>query len=189
MGDVTRHLDRLARGEEGAADDLLPLVYDELRRAAQVAVAGMGPNPTLQPTALVNEAWIRLVAREDANFEGRTHFLGVAARAMRSVLVDYARRRGAEKRGGHASRVSLENLVLTFEQEALDLLALDDALVELAEDDPTLARIVELRFFGGLSHPEIVEIIHVPLRTVERGWRTARAWLHRRVTGRLASDD
>ena len=146
-------------------------------------MAGRPHGQTLQPTALLNEAWIRLVERERPSFDGRGHFLGVAARAMRSVLVDASRRRTAGKRGGGESRVPLDDLLLSFEEQAIDLVALDQALDALATEDATLARIVELRFFGGLSHPEIVEVLGVPLRSVERGWRTARAWLRQQVDG------
>jgi len=174
-------LQRLSAGERDAADDLTPIVYDELHRLAQRALSGERPDHTLQATALLNEAWIRLVDAEQQGWEGRSHFLGVAAKAMRSILVDHARKRGTIKRGEARDRVTLDGLVLSMEDRAIDLLALEEAMVELEQFDPELARIVELRFFGGLKNPEIASAAELPLRRVERGWSTARAWLYQRI--------
>lgn len=181
-GEVTQLLRRLSDGDECAAEDLAPLVHDELHRLASRALASQRADHTLQSTALLNEAWMRLVGNKPKEWEGHSHFLGVAARAMRAVLVDHARRRGSLKRGGIHARVTLDHVVLSMEEQALDLLSLEEALQDLSSFDADLAQIVELRFFGGLSHPQIAEITGVPLRRVERGWRTARAWLHQRMT-------
>jgi len=182
-GDATLILKRLSAGDPAAGAELLPLVYEELRRLAQVAMKNARGNHTLQPTALLNEAWIRLIDPRRADFEGRGHFMAVAARAMRSVLVDHARRRGAEKRGGDALRVELDLAVAGFDERSEGLLELDRALHELASFDAELARIVDMRFFGGMKNPAIAEALGLSLRSVERGWSSARAWLYRRVTG------
>jgi RNA polymerase sigma factor (TIGR02999 family) len=178
-------LQRLNDGDATASEELLRIVYAELHGIARRAMAREPDGHTLQPTALLNEAWIRLFDSVEKDWEGHSHFLGVAARAMRSVLVDYARRRNAEKRGGGGDRVQLDvaEAVASFEQRGTDLVALDAALAELAEVDPDLARIVELRFFGGLKHPEIAKVVGTSLRSVERGWSTARAWLYQRIGG------
>lgn len=181
-GDATILLRRLQEGDGRAADELLPIVYAELHRLAQRAMAGRG-GQTLQTTALMNEAWIRLVDGDGAEWESRNHFLAVAARAMRSVLVDRARRRGALKRGGARVELELDAAIDELEERAPDLVALDDALEKLAEVDETLVKIVEMRFFGGLSQPAIAEVLGISLRSVERGWSTARAWLHARLAG------
>ncbi|MEM9379352.1 MAG: ECF-type sigma factor [Planctomycetota bacterium] len=183
-GEVTLLLQRLSDGDARAADDLAPLVHDELHRLASRALASQRPDHTLQSTALLNEAWIRLVGNEatDKDWDGHDHFLGVAARAMRSVLVDHARRRGSLKRGAARAEITLDHIVLSMEEREVDLLALDEALVELSSFDADLARIVELRFYGGLNHPQIARLTGVPLRRIERNWRTARAWLYQRMT-------
>lgn len=180
-GEATRLLRRLREGDERAADELVPLVYAELHRLARRAMADLPPGHTLQPTALLNEAWVRLTHGGGAGFEDREHFLAVASRAMRSVLVDRARRRGARKRGGGAERLELDRVVAVLEERSADLVALDEALEDLAQLDPELARIVEMRFFGGLKHPAVASVLGVSLRSVERGWSTARAWLHARL--------
>lgn len=176
---VTQLLGRMSRGDVDAADELLPLVEGELRAIAQSLMQDQGAGHTLQTTALVNEAWLR-VGGAGASFEDRDHFLGVAARAMRSVLIDHARKKGAAKRGGGLRRVPLEELdalQVAFEERAADLLTLDDALTELAQVDPQLARFVELRFFGGLENAEVARLSDCSVRTVQRGWITARSWL------------
>ena len=173
-------LRRLQSGDGGASDELLPIVYAKLHRLAQRAMAGRA-GQTLQTTALMNEAWIRLVEGDGAEWQSRNHFLAVAARAMRSVLVDRARRRGALKRGGEKVELELDAVVDQLEERASDLLALDVAPEKLFEVDEMLARIVEMRFFGGLSQPAIAEVLGVSLRSVERGWSTARAWLYARL--------
>jgi len=181
-GHVTLLLRRLSGGDEQAGDELAPILYAELHRLAQRAMAATPSSHTLQPTALLNEAWIRLIDTEAPEWDGRTHFLGVAAKAMRSVLVDHARKRGTLKRGEAREKIDIDEAVITFEERAIDLLALDEALAELGKVDEELARIVELRFFGGMKHPEIAEVLETSLRSVERGWVSARAWLYQRVS-------
>ena len=175
-------LRRLSRGDDGAADELLPLVYGELHALAARFMGERAAGHTLQPTALVNEAWLRMIEpAAGGNFENRAHFLGVAAKAMRSVLVDHARRRGAQKRGGALERVPLEDIAALFEERSSDLLALDEALTRLAAMDAQLGRIVELRFFGGLSVEETARTLGVSEPTIVRGWRVARMWLQREL--------
>ncbi|MEO0650594.1 MAG: ECF-type sigma factor [Planctomycetota bacterium] len=178
--EVTQILGRMRAGDPQAAEQLLPLLQAELRRLAERAMAGQRPDHTLQPTALLHEAWIR-VAGAPGEVHGREHFLALAATAMRSVLVDHARRRRAEKRGGGAGRESLDGIVIEWEDRALDLVALDDALEQLGGLDPALVRVVELRFFAGLAHPAIAEAEGRSLRSVERDWAVARDWLRQRL--------
>lgn len=177
---TTSLLRRFGDGDRSVQDELSRLVYAELHRLAERQLAGQPPGHTLQPTALVHEAWLRLVDQAGASFERKRDFFAFAGRAMRSVLVDHARRRGARKRGGERGRVPLEavdQLARDRPAEA-DLLAVDEALTRLQGVDPELVRIVELRFFGGLSCAEVAEVTGAGLRTVERRWRLARAWLH-----------
>lgn len=179
--DATTYLNQLAAGDARAADELFGLVYTELRSLAGSYLRGGGAH-TLQPTALVHEAYLRMISAEaSTDWSGRAHFLGVAAKAMRSVLVDHVRARGASKRGGEAQRVPLDELVEQLEQSGSDLVALDDAMGVLAELDPELARVVELRFFGGLTIEEAASVLGVSTATVERSWRTARMWLRARL--------
>lgn len=172
-------LRRLRGGDTSAAEELLSLVHAELHELARRAMGGQHPGHTLQPTALLNEAWIRLT-ESPGDYEGRSHFLGVASRAMRTILVDHARRRRAAKRSG-GERVPLDSLVEPYEDRALDLLGLDEALRDLGEVDPELVQLVELRFFGGLTHEEIAGARGCSVRTVERAWSTARSWLRQRL--------
>jgi len=174
---VTELLQRAGRGEQAATDELFPLVYDELRRLAGGLLAKERASHTLQPTALVHEAYMRLVGPTDQAWEGRGHFFGAAATAIRRILVDHARAKGRAKRGGGWQRVALE------EREAggaspLDLLALDDALVQLGALDPRMARLVELRFFAGLTVAQAAEALGVSAATAAREWELARVWLH-----------
>jgi RNA polymerase sigma factor (TIGR02999 family) len=178
---ATLLLRRLNEGDRDAAAELLPMIYDELKRLAGRYMQGEAPGHTLQTTALVHEAYLRLIDIPDAGWQNRGHFFGVAATAMRHVLVDHARAKNAEKRGGGRPKVSLEEALVLYEERAVDLIALDEALVQLEAMDPQLARIVDLRFFGGLSNEEVAEILETSLRTVERGWPTARAWLRNRL--------
>jgi len=174
-------LARMASGDESAASELLPLVYGELRGLAQSAM-GEERAQTLQPTALVHEAWMRLQGDGvQRDFSSRAHFLNVAAKAMRSVLVDHARRRAALKRGGERERVALEDVVELFEESSTDLIGLDVALEKLGKVDEQLARIVELRFFGGCSVEDTAAALRVSEPTVVRGWRVARMWLRREL--------
>lgn len=175
---TTRLLDRLGAGDRAAAEELAPLVYAELHRLAERHMAGQGREHTLQPTALIGEVWLRLVGGAPLAFAGREPFYALASRIMRSVLVDHARARAAQKRGGDRARVTLQGDERSADASEVDVLALDEALVRLQAMDPELHRLVELRFFGGLAHPEIARTLGVSLRTVERNWRLARAWLH-----------
>ena len=180
MTDPTRAtllLKRYGEGDAEAARELLGLIYDELRRIAGAQLAGERPDHTLQPTALVHEAWLRLASDPARDVQGRQHFLSLAARVMRRVLVDHARGRSAAKRGGGATLVTLDEAVALYARRDLDLIDLDDALERLAALDPQLARIVELRFFAGLGNEEVALAEGTSLRSVERGWATARAWL------------
>jgi len=179
--DVTVLLDALARGEAVAADQLFPLVYGELRRLAQSALNGERANHTLQATALVNEAYVKLVGQNSSGWRSRTEFFSVAAQAMRRILVDHARTKKRDKRGGGTPAASLTDSMDLYEQRAIDLSALDDALTRLAKIDPRKARLVELRFFGGMSMDDAANLLDVPLRTAERDWTVARAWLREEI--------
>ena len=185
-GDVTRLLQRVRGGDEAASHELYESLYQELHRLARAHMNG-GPAQTLQPTALVNEAWLRLARASESNgFTDREHFLSFASRAMRSVLVDQARRRTAEKRGGGRERMPLEVAVDMVEERGVDLLVLDDALERLGEDEPRQTQIVELRFFGGLTLPEIASTLGVSRATVNRDWALARIWLREELRERPA---
>ncbi|MCC7011333.1 MAG: sigma-70 family RNA polymerase sigma factor [Planctomycetes bacterium] len=182
--DATTFLARSRAGDPRAADELFRLVYAELRALAGNYMRGVNPAQTLQPTALVHEAFLRMVSAEQAEgWESRAHFLGVAAKAMRSVLVDHARAKHAQKRGGAQNRVALDGLIEELEHTGSDLVSLDDALSALAEVDDELARVVELRFFGGLTIEETAKVMGISTATVERAWRTARLWLRDRLGG------
>lgn len=174
---TTRLLAAVGHGEAGAADRLLPLVYEELRQLAGRLMAGERSGHTLQPTALLHEAFVRLV-EPGVDFADRAHFLRVAARAMRRVLVDHARARAAQKRP-QGQRIDLDAAALVAPDDTPGLLAVDETLAQLAAVDPQLAELVELRFFGGLDNAAIAETLGLSLRAVERGWRTARAFLVR----------
>ncbi|HEV8112427.1 MAG TPA: ECF-type sigma factor [Planctomycetota bacterium] len=180
---ATELLHRLRAGDAHAGEELLPLVYEELHRIAASLMSEQRGDHTLQATALVHEAYLRLVdEKAQASFESRAHFLCVAAKAMRSVLVDHARRRGAGKRSAAGERITLSQIGETLDADSPDLLALDEALTGLAAMDETLARVVELRFFGGLSVEETARVLSVSEPTVVRAWRVARMWLQRELS-------
>jgi RNA polymerase sigma factor (TIGR02999 family) len=179
--DVTVVLEQMRKGDKGAADKLLPLVYDEFRALARHYLAQERANHTLQPTALVHEAYMKLVDQTRVDWQGRSHFFAVAAQAMRRILVDHARSRQRDKRGGGRARVVLDEAVALSPQKDEDVLALDEALERLAAVDPRQAKVVELRFFGGLSVEEVAEALGVSKRTVEGDWTFARAWLSREL--------
>lgn len=181
-GEVTRLLGEAGRGKKEAMHQLLPLVYDELHRLARSYFRRERGEHTLQPTALVHEAYIRMVDQKSP-METRGHFMAVAATQMRRILLDYARRHRAERRGGGGQKVMLEDTMVIAEQRPLDMIALDSALRHLGELDPAQARLVELRFFGGLSVEETAEVLGVSPATVKRSWSSARAFLHREMTG------
>jgi RNA polymerase sigma-70 factor (ECF subfamily) len=188
-GDVTRLLERASAGDAAARATLFDVLYRELRRLAEGAMRAERSDHTLQPTALVHEAFLRL-AHNQGRFESRAHFLGVAAGAMRRVLVDHARGRNAQKRGSGSTRVTVNDLddLPQPVPEDLDLIVLDDALSRLTALDPRQAQIVELRFFGGLSVEETAAVVGVSERTVKREWQVSRAWL-RREMARIGESD
>jgi RNA polymerase sigma factor (TIGR02999 family) len=180
--DVTRLLDAAKQGDPAAADELLPLVYAELRRLAASYLNHERPDHTLQATALVHEAYLKLVGQTGASFNDRRHFFAVAATAMRRILVNHAKSKKAGKRGGGQAVVALDDAAALFRERAVDLVALDESLDRLSAFDPELARLVELRFFGGLSVEEIAQTMDASTRTVERNWSLARAWLRGELT-------
>lgn len=178
---VTQLVVAMNAGDRSARDALLPLVYAELRQQAAAYFRAQRGDHTLQPTALVHEAFLRLMGIDHIEWEGRSHFLAVAAMAMRNILADHARRRRAEKRGGSWERITLTGLGSDGGERALDALDLDEALTALAAMDERQARIVELRFYGGLSVEQVAHVLEVSTRTVELDWRMARAWLRDRL--------
>jgi RNA polymerase sigma factor (TIGR02999 family) len=177
MSDVTRILEAVQQGDAKAADELLPLVYEELRRLAEHKMANEAAGHTLQPTALVHEAWLRLVRAPDQTWQNRAHFFRTAAECMRRILIDHARRKQQVRHGGGQERVSLDGLDISDGQDGMRLLQVNDALDRLALQDLTKAEIVKLRFFAGLENREIAEMLGISERTVERAWRFAKAWL------------
>ena len=185
---TTALLERVVGGDLSAQEELYTAVSAELRRVAGGLMREQGAGHTLQPTALVHEAWMRLVGKSERAYESRSHFLCVAAKAMRSILVDHVRAKRARKRGGDLAESALDEAVLFLESGNTDLLDLEEALAGLERDDPELARVVELRFFGGLSQPEVAAAMGVSLSTVERSWRIARARLHRSL-GRVEGEE
>jgi len=179
---ITQLLERWSQGDEEALDQLMPLVYDELHRLAGAYLRSERREHTLQPTALVNEAYLKLVRQRNIQWQNRAQFFGVAAQLMRRILVDHARANSADKRGGDRVNVSLKNIGAFGTQPTTDVLALHDVLNRLAEIDPDQSRIVELRFFGGLTIEEAAEVMQVSHSTVEREWKIAKAWLKRELT-------
>jgi RNA polymerase sigma factor (TIGR02999 family) len=177
MSDVTHILDRVQLGDPKAAEELLPLVYEALRQLAARKMAGEAAGHTLQPTALVHEAWLRLVRTPDQTWQNRTHFFRTAAECMRRILIDHARRKQQVRHGGGLDRVSLEGLDLADDHDGQRLLQVNEALERLAAEDAAKAEIVKLRFFAGLENREIAALLGVSERTVERAWRFAKAWL------------
>jgi RNA polymerase sigma-70 factor, ECF subfamily len=180
-GDVSRLLAECSDGNQAAFNKLLPLVYDELHRLAAAYMSRERGNHTLQTTALVNEAYLRLVDQKSAGWQDRAHFFAVAAKVMRQILIDHARGRARAKRGGGGQRVSLDEGAMLSEERAADLLALDEALRKLAGLDQRKSEVVELRFFGGLTVEETAEVLNVTPKTVTRDWTMARAWLYREL--------
>jgi RNA polymerase sigma factor (TIGR02999 family) len=178
---VTQLLQAWGQGEKAALEKLIPLVYKDLRRRAHYCMGRERPGHTLQTTALIHEAYLRLAGSKPVSWENRAHFFGIAARVMRQVLVDHARSRRYLKRGGGAQRVSLDEGLFVHPGLRRDLVTLDEALTALAQCDERKARVVELRFFGGLSVDEAAEVLKVSPETVKRDWRLARAWLFREM--------
>lgn len=180
--EVTQLLQGWRGGDRNALDALVPLVYKELRRLAHFQLRDERQDHTLQSAALVNEAYVRLVGLKTPQWESRTHFFAIAAQLMRQILVDYARRHGSAKRGGSVCKLSLDDAMVVSRRKALDVVALDDALQELARIDARQSRVVELRFFGGLTLEEISTALEIGPATVQRDWVSARAWLYREIS-------
>ncbi len=190
MTEVTQILRQIEHGELAAAERLLPLVYDELKKLAAARLAHELPGKTLQPTALVHEAYVRLVDVNEAHgWESRGHFFAAAAEAMRRILVDAARRKRREKHGGNRQRVPLDDVSRAAPNIRHDLLALDEALTQLAAKDPQAATLVELRYFAGLSVAETAQVLGISPRTADRVWAYARAWLHREITAEVDREE
>ena len=181
--DLTRLLLDWSKGDRAALDQLMPVVYDELRKIARGYLKRERPTHTLQPTALIHEAYVRLIAQDFPAFQSRAHFYGVAAELMRQILVDHARSHRAAKRDG-GQKLALDDAAIFSKERAADLVALDDALAALASFDQRKSRIVELRFFGGLSVEETAEVLGVSTATIGREMRLAQAWLHREMDNR-----
>lgn len=180
---ITQLLDRWSNGDAEVLDDLMPLVYVELRRQAAGYLRRERSNHTLQPTALINEAYLKLIDQRDVKWQNRAHFFAIAAQAMRRILVDYARERKREKRGGAAENLPIEEaLTIVSQEKSVDLVALDEALNKLAQFDERQAKVVELRYFSGLSIDETAEVLEVSNVTVRRDWNMAKAWLHQEIT-------
>jgi RNA polymerase sigma factor (TIGR02999 family) len=184
--EITQLLQSWSQGDEGAIDRLMPLVYDELRRMARRYMFDEKPGHTLQATALVNEAYLRLVNASQANFQNRAHFFAVSAQVMRRILVDWARARKASKRGSDVSALELDEEIAVPMKTGSDLVAVDDALKALALVDPRKGQVVELRFFGGLSVEETAAVLKISSETVNRDWRLAKSWLRRELAGERA---
>jgi RNA polymerase sigma-70 factor (ECF subfamily) len=187
-GDVTQLLADVQNGRPDAASQLIPLVYDELRGLARRQMRRERSDHTLQSTALVHEAYFRLVNQPERTWQNRTHFIRIAAQVMRRMLIDHARARRAAKREGKLRRVPLEDPLLMTEEQSDELLALNEALERLAEFDPRQSRVVELRFFGGLTVEETAEALGIAPKTVKRDWSVARAWLYRAVKNGCRDD-
>jgi RNA polymerase sigma factor (TIGR02999 family) len=182
MREITRIITAVVEGDPSAAGKLLPMVYDELRRLAADRLANESPGHTLQPTALVHEAYLRLVDVERMpHFNGRGHFFAAAAEAMRRVLIESARRKKADKRGGDWQRLELLDAELAVDSTGDDLFAVDEALSRLAAQDPGVAKLVELRFFAGMTLKQTAEILNISLRSASRDWAYAQAWLRREL--------
>ncbi|MCB9866723.1 MAG: sigma-70 family RNA polymerase sigma factor [Phycisphaerales bacterium] len=181
--EVTAMLSRACAGDDAAVRALLPFVYEEMRALAGSFFRDQRAEHTLQPTALVHEAFIKLVGPADVQWKSRAHFFAVAAKAMRQVLTDHARRKGAEKRGGDLQRITLSGLATPAHEREFDLIAFNDALARLSTLDERQGQIVELRFLGGLTVDEVAEVTGLSVSTIEREWRMARAWLRRELSG------
>ena len=182
MSEVTKILEAIQRGESKAADELFPLVYEELRRVAACKMAHEAPGQTLQPTALVHEAWLRLAGNANPRWENRAHFFGAAAEAMRRILIDNARRKRALRHGGGQQRLNLEDVDVAAAAEDDQLLAVHDALDKLAAQDKVKAELVKLRYFVGMTIAEAAEVLGISEPTAKRYWAYARAWLYREIT-------
>jgi RNA polymerase sigma-70 factor (ECF subfamily) len=186
-GDITQLLGQLRAGKQDVADQLVPLIYGELRRIAGAQMARERPGHTLQPTAVVHEAYLRLIGDQPVEWHSRAHFFAIATNTVRRVLLDYARKRHAGKRGGLGARkVEIDAELLIGDDRLEDVIALDEVLKQLSEMDPEQGQMVELRFFGGLNVEETAEVMGTSPRTVKRQWRLAKAWLDRELTSKYA---
>jgi RNA polymerase sigma factor (TIGR02999 family) len=181
VSEVTRILDRVEQGDPKAAQELLPLIYEELRKLAAARMAALPPGQTLQATALVHEAYVRLLGSGPQEWNGRGHFFSAAAEAMRRILVDRARMKASQKRGGGFQRIDLDDVDIALESNSELLLAVDEALARYAEKDPTGAELIKLRFFAGVPNHEAAAMLGVPERTAKRTWAFARAWLFHEI--------
>jgi RNA polymerase sigma factor (TIGR02999 family) len=181
MSDVTRILQSMESGDVEAADELLPLVYGELRKLAASKMANESPNQTLQPTALVHEAWLRLTGDEQVKWNGRAHFFGAAAEAMRRILIDNARRKQALRHGGNQQRLDVDDIEIAAPAKEDEMLAINDALEEFAEIDKQKAELVKLRYFVGLKVEETAEVLGISVPTAMRWWNYSRAWLYQKI--------
>ena len=182
MSDVTRILTAIEQGDAKAADELLPLVYEELRRLAAQKMSHERPGQTLQATALVHEAYIRLVGALNQNWSGRGHFFAAAAESMRRILIENARRKQRRKRGGDRQRIDMDDAEVTIEGPSTDIIALDEALSKLTKEDRTVAELVKLRYFAGLNLGQAANILGISQRSADRYWAYARAWLYQEIT-------
>ncbi|HEU5125758.1 MAG TPA: ECF-type sigma factor [Verrucomicrobiae bacterium] len=185
MSDITLMLEAVERGDPQASEELLPLVYDELRRMAAIRVAQEAPGQTLQATALMHEAWLQLVAEGSRTWENRAHFFGAAANAMRRILIDNARRKAALKRGGDRARIDIEEIDLSVASPDDTVLLIEEALELLEKEDPEQARIVVMKFFGGLGNEEVAHALGISERSVRREWTHAKARLFRLIQGNV----
>jgi RNA polymerase sigma factor (TIGR02999 family) len=184
--EITQLLTNWSHGEKEALERLVPLVYPELRRMAKRQMARENPNHTLQTSALINEAYLKLVDSQNIDWQNRGHFFAVSAQVMRHILIDHARQHLYDKRGGGAQHVPLEEAEIIKDERAADLMALDEALSILAKLDSRRSQIIELKFFGGLNAEEIAEVMNISPATVQREWRAAKAWLHHTMSSQLA---
>lgn len=183
MSEITNSLEALGRGDANAGDELLSLVYEQLRRLAAFKMSNESPGQTLQPTALVHEAWLKLVATENVRWENRAHFFGAAAEAMRRILIDNARRKHALRHGGGQQRLSIQDVDIASAAEDEQLLAVHEALDKLAAHDESKANLVKLRYFAGMTIDEAAEVLGISPATAKRRWAYARAWLFREIGG------
>ena len=186
---VTQILEAIGAGDKHAAEELLPLVYNELRRLAAARMAHEAPGQTLQATALVHEAWLRLVGPNPVQWNGRAHFFGAAAEAMRRILLERARKKGRIRHGGHLQRADLDQVTLATQDSDDVILAVHEALEKLAAESPQKAEIVKLRYFGGLEHSEIAQVLGVSEPTVRRHWTYARSWLYAELKAQIRAED
>ena len=187
VSDVTVILEAMQKSEPKAAEELLSVVYEELRRLAAHKMANELPGHTLQPTALVHEAWLRLAGDDDPKFEGRTHFFAAAAEAMRQILIDHARRKRSLKRGGGAQKLDLDQVDVAARADSETLLLIDEALEKLAREDSRAAELIKLRFFVGLTNEEAARALGISERSAKRYWTFARAWLYREISAQSQS--